>query len=238
CGAGFRELPPETQLTDRIQHKRALPLLRFFLLVLAAVSLPLPAVAAQGASSTPRQIDGAGFERQEPTQLERDTSVERELSAHGSHDYRIFLTPGEFLKVEVEECGIDIMVAVYSPAGDELWTIDHSHDLQGKETISVLPEQTGDYRFRVRAAAEQILPGHYLVRVSELRPSVPEDRVAVAAQRAFGEAERLKEEGTAKAMRRAIPHYEKALQSWKQIGDVPGAASGLDRLGEVHYRLG
>ena len=49
--------------------------------------------------------------------LEAGEPVVRELAGAESHDYRLVLATGQYLSVEIEQTGIDIVVMLFDPSG-------------------------------------------------------------------------------------------------------------------------
>ncbi|WP_199320190.1 tetratricopeptide repeat protein, partial [Leptolyngbya sp. FACHB-261] len=69
-------------------------------------------------------------------------------------------------------------------------------------------------------------------------PTTTQDGRRAAAQRAFAEGQRLRQQGTAEALRQAIVKYEEALLLWRAVGDRSGEAATLNSIGLVYDSLG
>src|SRR5690242_5353410 len=89
---------------------------------------------------------------QESISLEPGKPVERELSGGQSHSYKITMASGQYLQVVVEQRGIDVAVALFTPGGKEIDEADSEKSFEGAETISVIAEAPGAYRIDVRSA--------------------------------------------------------------------------------------
>ncbi|MBD0310962.1 MAG: tetratricopeptide repeat protein, partial [Microcoleus sp. T1-bin1] len=58
-----------------------------------------------------------------------------------------------------------------------------------------------------------------------------------AAERAFTEADRLYQQGTAQSLRQAIAKWEEALKLYREAGDRRGEANTLTNIGQVYSDL-
>lgn len=99
-------------------------------------------------------------------------------------------------------------------------------------------EGSGDYQLEVRAQNKKVPGAKYDIRIEELREATSKDRVEVAAQRAFEEANQLRDQRTAESRLKAIRKYEEALPLWRHAGGKRGEAYTLNELGFVNSSLG
>jgi CHAT domain-containing protein/Tfp pilus assembly protein PilF len=180
---------------------------------------------------------GAASVAQESISLEPGKLVERELSGGQSHFYKITMTSGQYLRIEVSQRGIDVLVALFTPDGKKLGEVDGERTTVGSETIPAIAEPAGAYRIEVRSAEKAALTGRYGVKVEELREATAEDKYRVAAESLFREAEQLRR-GTLEERRKGIEKYQEALGLYRRAGDSRGEAETLDCIGRVHQSLG
>ncbi len=188
-----------------------------------------PLVAVQTASSEKRQT--------EIRELKQGSVIEREIAGGEAHTYRIVLVSGQYLKVMVEQKGIDVLVKLFGGDGQKLAEVDNA-PAGGMEFVSAIAETFGDYRLEVRSQNKDVALGRYEIKIEELREATSKDRVYVTAQKAFEEASQLRDQRTAEARQKAIKKYEEALPLWRDVGDKPGEAYTLNELGFVHSGLG
>jgi tetratricopeptide (TPR) repeat protein len=171
-------------------------------------------------------------------QLAPGRPIERELSGGQSHTYQIRMTSGQFLYVEVDQRGIDVVVALFAPDGEKRTEVDIPYGTAGSEIVRAIAEAAGTYRIEVRALERTAEPGRYEIRVGELREATAEDRYRVAAGSVFREAEQLNLEiGTLEAKRKSIEKYHEALELYRRSGDRRGEADTLNNIGTVYYTL-
>lgn len=187
------------------------------------------AIAMQAARSEARQT--------EIRELKQGQVIERELAGGEAHTYRIAPASGQYLKVVVEQKGIDVMVRIVGPDGKKLTEVDNDPAV-GFESAFVVSEASGDHRLEVRSSNKEAKTGRYALKIEELREATSKDRVHVAGQKAVEEANQLRDQQTAESRQKAIGKYEEALPLLRDVGDKKGEAYTLNELGFVNSGLG
>ncbi|HEX8650273.1 MAG TPA: CHAT domain-containing tetratricopeptide repeat protein [Pyrinomonadaceae bacterium] len=81
-------------------------------------------------------------------------------------------------------------------------------------------------------------PAHYKVKVVELRPVTAQDLIRMQAEALLSEADRLKQQGEAEALRKAVEKYRAAISLWQTLSDRKKEARTLLRLGQAQNALG
>lgn len=102
--------------------------------------------------------------------------LERELSGGRSHDYKIKVTANQYLKIIVEQKGIDVVVELYLPDGKKLIEVDSPNGTQGPEPVELIAPIGGDYSLKVRSLEDKAPSGKYEVKVVELRDTTEKDK--------------------------------------------------------------
>src|SRR5262245_6363750 len=123
---------------------------------------------------------GAGPGAQESVSLESGKPIERELSGGQSHSYKITMTSGQYLHIVVEQRGIDVAVALFTPDGKKIIEGDSEHAIEGSETVSAVAEVAGAYLIEARSPEKAAKTGRYEIKVEELRAATAEDKYRVA----------------------------------------------------------
>src|SRR5262245_57901176 len=166
--------------------------------------------------------------------LDPGRSIEREISSGQTHAYRIKLDTGKYLRVHVEQQGIDVTVALLAPEGKVVAESKSDNGNFGPEAVSMIAEEPVEVRLEVRARDWEAPSGRYELKIAELRVATEGDRKRVDAERAFAEGMRLSRQGTAVSIRQAGAEYEAALQLFKSLGDRGGEAAAVDKIGQVY----
>jgi len=170
--------------------------------------------------------------------LKLGAPIEREMAGGEAHTYRVTLASGQYMHVVVDQRGIDVVVTLFGPDGQPIIEMDSPNDTHGPEPVSVIAEVSGDYRLEVRALDKEAIAGRYEARIEELREPTPPDRIRIAAEKTFAEGQKLREQGTAESLRKAIEKYKEALPLWRAVGDRRGEANALHNIGLVYCWLG
>ncbi len=151
-----------------------------------------------------------------PVVLTPGVSIERVLSSGQVAPYAISLERGQFAKVVVEQRGLDVVVTSLDPSGAEILRMDRPNGSRGNETISLVAERAGIFGIRVTTLYTDVVSGRYSIRIAELRPSAPNDRERLAAERDLVEGQRIQELGR---FADANALYDDAVVRYGKIGD-------------------
>jgi CHAT domain-containing protein/tetratricopeptide (TPR) repeat protein len=122
-------------------------------------------------------------ENQQSQQLEPGKPVEGELAGGQSHSYQMTLAAGQYVRLMVEQRGIDVAVKLFRPDGRQITEFDSEFRTQGQEPASWVAEETGSYRLDVGAKYENAAPGRYEIQAVELRSATEDDRALHEARK-------------------------------------------------------
>jgi hypothetical protein len=84
-------------------------------------------------------------------QLELGKQIEREIAGGQSHSYETALATGQYVKLVVEQRGIDVVIRLHAPPGELIAEVDSKGRTQGQETMEWVAEEAGIYRVGVGA---------------------------------------------------------------------------------------
>lgn len=150
--------------------------------------------------------------------LENGFFLERELQAKEQHLYPVSLEEGEFLRVVVDQNGIDVTVELLGPDGKVVSSIDSANGANGDEDFAALAGQAGLHQVRVRALEDGAPPGSYTLQVEGPRNPRKRDRARVEAVQAMQ---------AAFTPPSSVEKSERALALWRDLGDKPRQAEIL-----------
>jgi CHAT domain-containing protein/Tfp pilus assembly protein PilF len=180
---------------------------------------------------------GAAPGAQESISLEPGKPVERELSGGQSHSYKITATTGQYLHIVVEQRGIDVAVALFTPDGKKIGEVDGERAAVGTETVLAIADAAGAYRIEAHSPEKMAKTGRYEIKIKELREATAEDKHRVAAESVFREAEMLWH-GTLEERRKSVEKYHEALELYRRAGDRSKDTVILNKIGWAHMLLG
>ncbi len=154
-----------------------------------------------------------------------------------AHVYRIAGPPGSFVRLGVEQQGIDVAVRLLAPDGRALVEVDSPTGEHGEEPLPLILDGSGEARLEV-LAAERGAHGGYVVREDPPRPATGHDRALVAAERSFAAAEALRQQGDRMSLRAAVARDRELVRRFRALGERRREVDVLDRLGRLHTYLG
>jgi CHAT domain-containing protein/tetratricopeptide (TPR) repeat protein len=198
-----------------------------------ALAGALAVVVLGGAALLGERMPSSSISVSTPADLRPGMSVSSDLKSPASATYPIQLATNDFLRVVVEQQGIDLVVSLLDPAGRELFVTDRRNHDSGPEPVEVVAKTTGLHRLRV-SARQPGLSGRYVVRLEERHPASPRDRTRARATGAFARGEALGVRGDFAGAEKA---YQAAFLDWNTVQDVRGMAEAQDRLGGVAKAL-
>ncbi|HXG68142.1 MAG TPA: tetratricopeptide repeat protein, partial [Blastocatellia bacterium] len=170
--------------------------------------------------------------------LEPGKPVARELAANETHSYQVMLAPGDYLRVLVNQLGVDVVVAAFAPDGAKIVESNSDNGNFGPEPASLIATSAGAYRIEVRPLDNKSRAGRYEIKIDQLRPATPREEKRVAAERVFLEADRLRGQDTPAALRTAMEKYQEAVALLEQIGDPFIEGQALHGIGRIYNVLG
>jgi len=170
--------------------------------------------------------------------LEPGTPIERELAGGQTHEYRIELLSGQYFHVVVDQRGIDVVVALSGPNGNQITEVDSPNGAYGPESLAVVVDTAGTYRVAVRSLEKNVPAGKYEIRVAELRTATEPDRQLIQAQAAVAEGKALLQKPSAASLKRALEKGGEALAQFQAAGDQSEQVGALDLLATANWMSG
>jgi CHAT domain-containing protein len=171
-----------------------------------------------------------------------DLGRSRPLAPGARQRYRLDLTAGSFLHVEIEQRGVDVYAQLLDPAGATLIDVDSPTGAQGSEHLYWVTRAAGPYTLLVCALPDghpPAEPGRYLARIAAERPARAEDRRRAAAEKAFADAYALVQASPAGTPPpAAVTGFETARALWERLGDRRRQADALTELAYLYRQAG
>jgi len=192
---------PDSTLNGPNQQFTSLSLAKFLAFCMSfsslAVALPENALGhtlgrlVQQSTQAPRDAGAKADDEKESRLLEPGKPIKRELAGDHSHTYQIMLSEGQFLKVIIEQQGIDVIAQLSGPGGEQIAKFDMEGRSQGQELVSYVAEAAGAYRLTVLPRRKQSPAGSYEIRIEELRAATENDRALHEARKLLQGASKL-----------------------------------------------
>jgi len=122
-----------------------------------------------GSFANPYRILSA---QDEARTLVRGRAVEREIAAGEAHRYQVALETDQFLFVAVEQQGVDLVVRILGPSGEELDEVDSPNGSWGLEAVTFFPSGSGIHLIEVAPLEEEKdESGGYEITLERLEPA-------------------------------------------------------------------
>ena len=177
-----------------------------------------------------------------PSELKLPAQITRQMATQ-PHAYVIEMERGQAIIGEVEQKGIDVVIALRDPEGTVVFEVDSPNGSNGPEPIAWITARKGRFVLEVRPFAAST-SGAYDLNLEALRPATSRDRGLVeglglysSAFRDRGTALRLQGEGQFMA---SDGLYRKAKRDALQSLSLRERWLGVDSLeaATVHQLLG
>jgi CHAT domain-containing protein len=207
-------------------------------------------------SARPTAAWRVGAHRQSPAQtpskvaevvwtLTPDSPAVRELGRGENHLYEFSLPPGSYVRVTVEQRGIDVTLSIFDRGQNVVAKMDSSNGSRGPETISMISAAGGVFRLRVRGGRISALKPSYQIAMARPRPPVEEDAARIRVEKTTAEAEEFygksisaRGEEKTRLLTDAIKGYREAREGWRSLGEKYAEAFAAFSLGWCYSDLG
>src|SRR5262249_51122343 len=120
----------------------------------------------------------------------------------------INLRAGQYLKIIVDQRGIDVVVALINPLGVKALEVDSPNGANGEEPLAFIATSAGKYHVEVRSLDKSAPAGRYAIRLVEMRAATAADRALMEADKLTQKAVALRDQG---AYNDAVPLAQQAL---------------------------
>jgi CHAT domain-containing protein/uncharacterized protein HemY len=158
-------------------------------------------------------------------------SVEREIAGGESHAYQISLTAGQFVRVVVEQKGVDVALVLAVPDGKKGGEVNVTL-AGGLESLSAEAAASGEHRLTISAIGSAPLTGSYQVQV-EVKAASAQDKQRLVAEGLLAEAVKSNQQGAA-AAETALQKATEALRLWREMGDRYWEAVTVHLIGQTY----
>ncbi|MBA2525376.1 MAG: CHAT domain-containing protein [Pyrinomonadaceae bacterium] len=185
------------------------------LFILCSFALLSIQIFSARAESSPMSADNypssSRIIQQDSTLIELGTNIARELKGGEAHTFRLNLISGQFVRVVVNQKGIDVAVTLFGPDGKQIAYVDNPNGKWGAEPAIAIAEISAEHRLEVRSPNKDADAGSYEIKVVDLREATAKDKDFVAAERAFEQGRKLFGQRTTASQREAFEKFKQAL---------------------------
>lgn len=163
--------------------------------------------------------------------------VERIVGGGERRELRVAVEAGWYVRLEVEQIGVDVAATLLGPDGATLFSADDPDGLLDREVLALIAPATGELRLVLAPRDPQAPPGAFRVTLAARRPAAPGDAERAAAQKALAEAGlRLGIQSEAEK-RNAISFLHQAARLWEGAGEPGEQVDTLNEIGTLELSL-
>lgn len=159
------------------------------------------------------------------------------LGGGEKHVYAVSASAGQYLRVVVEQQGIDVVLSMLAADGGVVIKADNSNGTRGSESVSLVSTGEETFRFKVEAREPRAKTASYSIRVAEQRVATAADAGRITAERALAAGESLRAEGSLNSLNQSLARYQESFELFSAAGDIAGAAVALLDMGKSNYFL-
>jgi CHAT domain-containing protein/Tfp pilus assembly protein PilF len=159
--------------------------------------------------------------------LEIGRTYESDFGGATPHRYRLPLSAGDFVRVVVEQRGLDVMLRLLRPDGSVLISVDTMNDAFMAEPLVVASDVSGVCVLDVRAVHPEHPAGKYAIRLEAARPMQPGDAEAIEAERLFERGRAIEARGVFSEYANGADAFLAARDAFAKIGDQAGTLKSL-----------
>lgn len=183
-----------------------------------------------------------------PIALGLNKPVENQIKGGESIFYTVRLSSNETARIEVEQKGVDIALAAYKPDGTRFIESESPSGVLGNDLILVTSVEEGEHKIEVTPSDPKAALGKFVIKLAELRPTVPKDHeinaVSKKITKAGDDANVLRQKGTIEGRKQALEKFKEIIELSKIKQDkiwelVAILSSGLvyEQVGEAQNAL-
>ncbi len=172
------------------------------------------------------------------TTLEVGAPIKRKIEPDTAHLYRVSLAAGQYLRAIVDQQGADVVATLLGPNGQRIIQADSITGSTGPEPLSLIAEESGEYRIEVRLPNKKAPAGYYEIRIEALRPPTQADRDQAAAEKLYSDANQLRSQPAIESRRKALEKYEQALPIFRALNDSASERACFFLAGFIYHSSG
>jgi CHAT domain-containing protein len=174
----------------------------------------------------------AAFESaQGPFALNVGVPISGDLKQGQTRHYEVTLRSGEFANLSITQKDMEVSVVIHDPGGDQVLEQHAPGPAADFEPVVWIGQKSGAYNVELKLHREGRRPGHYEIKLEEVRLATDRDRNWIAAEHSLIAGEELQAEGSLGSAQEAIKRYQEAIPLWRAADDRRALASTLNRIG-------
>ncbi|MFL6234997.1 MAG: CHAT domain-containing protein [Thermoanaerobaculia bacterium] len=154
------------------------------------------------------------------------------------HTYRLPLEADSYLRMRIDQPGIDVTAKLVGPGGKEVGFFEEPQRFDEPDRLVHITKSEGDYQLVIRPRGPRDMRGKYRLTLQELRAATAEDAEGQTAEGSYTKARQILAINTKEARNRSLNLFQQSLRSWESTGDRIGQVDALVQIAEIQNGLG
>jgi tetratricopeptide (TPR) repeat protein len=205
--------------------------------LLLAIAGVLPTISTHQLTFAHTQLEKGETEQINVIVLGKEL-LEKQIAGGQQHTYSIHLAHGQFLFVDVQQLGIDVVIQLID-VDEKLRIESNAPDMSfGAEPFYWIAERDGIYKVVIRPAQVSAKTGKYTIKIGDTRAAKVEDLHFLEGQNKLAQGEKLRNQGKKRDIEGAVIYYNSAIEHWREVGQVEREGVSINSLAYVTYLLG
>lgn len=169
--------------------------------------------------------------------LQPGKAVVREIGGTEAHTYRLPLEKGTYLRMRIDQPGIDVTAKLVGPGGQEVGFFEEPKRLQEPDRLVWIAKRGGEYRLVIKPRTSQAARGTYRLSLQELRSARSNDSERLAAEAEYQQGRQILIGDAKTGLSRSLGGFQSALRRWRGVGDRTGQVDALVQIAEIQSAL-
>ena len=165
-------------------------------------------------------------------------AVVREIGGPEVHTYRLPLDGGSYLRMRIDQPGIDVTAKLVGPGGKEVGFFEEPKRLEEPDRLVWVAKTGGEYRLVIRPRTPQAARGAYRLSLQELRSARSNDSERLAAETEYQKGRHLLADDAQEEPSQILGIFQSALGRWRGAGDWIGQVDALFQIAQIQSFLG
>ena len=175
--------------------------------------------------------------------LALNQAVEREIKGGETQVYTVNIGANQTARIEIEQQGVDVSLAANESVRRNFYpNRDRPSGILGSDLILVTAAEAGEYKVAVQPANPNALTGKYTIKLTEIRPTVPNDleinRASGKITEVAGETHVLRAKGTIEGRRQALEKFQEVVRLSKIKQDKVWEIVAVISSGFIYAQIG
>lgn len=146
-------------------------------------------------------------------------AIQQDLRGGETQCYQVRLGSEQYLHLTVDQIGIDVVITVFDPTAKQVAHIDRPNGSRGREGVSIIGTQNGNYILQIRSLESAANQAQYRIGVDEIRSVSAMDEKRALAEQTLSDAEDLRASGEPAKLPLAISKFEESVRLWQELKD-------------------